>query len=87
MPKLPRLSGREVISVLEAHGYERKRQRGSPCHHAQRPKRLRRSRSQGTQDRNACRYPEASRGRSADFCRIGLIRVAIAAKADDYVVP
>jgi predicted RNA binding protein YcfA (HicA-like mRNA interferase family) len=29
MPKLPPLSGREVISILEAHGYERKRQRGS----------------------------------------------------------
>jgi predicted RNA binding protein YcfA (HicA-like mRNA interferase family) len=29
MPRIPRLSGREIISILEAHGYERKRQRGS----------------------------------------------------------
>jgi predicted RNA binding protein YcfA (HicA-like mRNA interferase family) len=29
MPKIPRLSGRKLISILEAHGYERKRQRGS----------------------------------------------------------
>ena len=29
MPKIPRLSGRKLISILEAHGYELKRQRGS----------------------------------------------------------
>src|SRR4029077_699826 len=29
MPKIPQLSGRKIISILEAHGYQRKRQRGS----------------------------------------------------------
>jgi predicted RNA binding protein YcfA (HicA-like mRNA interferase family) len=29
MPRIPRLSGREIISILEANGYQRKRQRGS----------------------------------------------------------
>jgi predicted RNA binding protein YcfA (HicA-like mRNA interferase family) len=29
MPKLPRLSGKEIISILTAHGFERKRQRGT----------------------------------------------------------
>jgi predicted RNA binding protein YcfA (HicA-like mRNA interferase family) len=29
MPRMPRLSGRRIISILEGHGYQRKRQRGS----------------------------------------------------------
>ena len=29
MPKYPPLSGKRIISILEAHGYERKRQKGS----------------------------------------------------------
>jgi predicted RNA binding protein YcfA (HicA-like mRNA interferase family) len=29
MPKIPPLSGGEMIALLEAHGYERKRQKGS----------------------------------------------------------
>ena len=29
MPKYPALSGREIVAILEAHGYEFKRQKGS----------------------------------------------------------
>jgi predicted RNA binding protein YcfA (HicA-like mRNA interferase family) len=29
MPKYPPLSGKRIIAILEAHGYQRKRQRGS----------------------------------------------------------
>ena len=63
MPRLPQISGRELIRLLESLGYESLRNVGATCDYVefrQRVNKRYRARSQGGGQRNAERHTDES---------------------------